>query len=126
MRFWLDEWIAGQTDRKELTPEQTKQKFEAQNGRCMYSGHKLDRANMTVDHKISKKNGGSESPANKQLTCSFCNRLKGSMNDKPFRRRYGLDPDAKSPPARTIPYSYFDKIRDSMVKAKKRDPYGGY
>ena len=126
MEFPLDKWIAGQTDRKELTREQIKQKFEAQNGRCMYCGHKLNEANMVVDHKISRKNDGSESPANKQLTCSFCNRLKSSMNDKPFRRRYGLDPDTKSPPARTIPYSYFVKIRDSRVRAKKRDPYGGY
>ena len=42
MEYWLDKWIAGQTERKAPKPEMVKAKFENQNGRCMYCGHKLN------------------------------------------------------------------------------------
>src|SRR3990172_3829577 len=105
MEYWLDKWIAGQTERKALKPEVIKAKFENQGGRCMYCGRKLNRANMHADHKKSLKNGGSNTPANIQLLCGYCNRLKGSMNDKPFRRYYELDLASKVPPLRLIPFS---------------------
>lgn len=127
MDFWLDKWIAGQTERKPIKPEIIKTKFKLQNGRCMYCGHPLNRTNMEADHKKSLNNGGSSTaPSNIQLLCRPCNRLKGKMNDKPFRRMYGLDLDDKRPPTRAIPYNYFDKIKANKPKTKKRDPYNGY
>ena len=48
------------------------------------------------------------------------------MNDKPFRRMYKLDLDSKVPPARVIPYSYFDKIKANKPKVKRKDPYNGF
>ena len=126
MEYWLDKWIAGQTERKAPKREVVKAKLENQDGRCMYCGRKLNRANMHADHKKSLKNGGSNTPANIQLVCRHCNRLKDTMNDKPFRRMYELDLDAKVPPARAIPYSYFDKIKASKPKVKRKDPYNGY
>ena len=87
----------------------------------MYCGHKLNRANMDADHKKSLKNGGSNTPANIQLVCRYCNRLKHTMNDKPFRRMYELDLDAKLPPARAIPYSYFDKVKANKPKIKRKN-----
>ena len=126
MEYWLDKWIAGQTERKALKPEVVKDKFKNQGGRCMYCGHKLNKANMQRDHKKSLNKGGSNAPANIQLVCGYCNRLKHSMNDKPFRRVYKLDLDSKVPPPRVIPYSYFDKIKANKPKVKKKDPYNGY
>ncbi len=126
MEYWLDKWIAGQTERKAPKREVVKAKLENQDGRCMYCGHKLTRANMDADHKKSLRNRGSNTPANIQLVCRYCNRLKSTMNDKPFRRMYELDLDAKVPPARAIPYSYFDKIKASKPKVKRKDPYNGY
>ncbi|MFC1963702.1 HNH endonuclease, partial [Chloroflexota bacterium] len=120
---WLDRWLDGQTERKRPKPEVVKNKFELQDGRCMYCGHKLNRANMDVDHKKPLKHGGSNSPANIQLLCRPCNGIKGTMNDKPFRRQYKLDLDAKVPPARAIPYSYFDKIKASKPKVKRKHPF---
>ena len=126
MEYWLDKWIAGQTERKAQKAEVVKGKLENQGGRCMYCGHKLNRANMDIDHKKSVKNGGSNTPANIQLLCRPCNILKSSMNDKPFRRMYELDLDSRVPPTRAIPYSYFDKIKASKPKVKRKDPYNGY
>ena len=126
MEYWLDKWIGGQTERKALKPEVIKTKFEIQDGRCMYCGRKLNRANMHADHKKSLKNGGSNTPANIQLLCGYCNRLKGSMNDKPFRRYYELDLASKAPPSRVIRFSYFDRIKASKLKVKRKDPYNGF
>jgi 5-methylcytosine-specific restriction endonuclease McrA len=127
MEFPLDKWIAGESERKKLKPEMIQAKLKNQGGRCMYCGIKLTRGNMEADHKKSLKNGGSSTaPANIQLLCRPCNKLKGSMNDKPFRRMYMLDRDSKMPPSSRIPYSHFDKIKANRPKPKKKDPYNGY
>jgi 5-methylcytosine-specific restriction endonuclease McrA len=126
MEYWLDKWIAGETERKKLKPEMIQAKLKNQGGRCMYCGHKLNMANMHADHKKSLKNGGSNTPANIQLLCGYCNGLKGSMNDKPFRRMYGLDLDSKVPPAKVKLYNYFEKIKANKPKVQKKDPYNGY
>ena len=113
--------------RKPVDPKEREALDALQKHRCMYCGHKLDRSNRQVDHKISLANHGPEKFSNKQLLCGFCNSLKGKMNDKPFRRKYALDPTSKEPPARAIRYSYFEKkqkeIKESKPKNKRKDPY---
>ena len=126
MKYPLDEYVADKPERKRRDPDETEALYKLQGSRCMYCGHKLDRSNMQMDHKISKANHGSEKFGNKQLLCGACNRLKGKMNDKDFRRMYGLDPTSKEPPARAIPYNRFDKIQKenkaNKPKTKKKDP----
>ena len=77
-----------------------------------------------IDHKTPKARGGSESMSNKQLLCSPCNTRKGDKTDGDFRRVYKLTPsrEAKGPPSKVIPQSYFEEISKAVGarKAKAR------
>jgi 5-methylcytosine-specific restriction endonuclease McrA len=93
-------------------------------GKCVYCGKKFGVAHLTVDHKKPVARGGDDRPSNLQLTCGKCNSRKGYDTDGEFRRRYKLTParQAKGPPSKPIPASYFDSItkeRQSQ-KAKRR------
>ena len=99
MSYPLDRYLGfDKPQRKRRDPDETEALYKLQKGRCMYCGHKLDRSNMQVDHKKSLKNRGPEKFGNKQLLCGACNRLKSEMNDKNFRRMYGLNLTSKAPP----------------------------
>jgi len=93
---------------------------ENQKGRCNYCGKKLGLAYLQVDHKKAHAKEGSERITNKQLICGPCNSRKGTKSDGEFRRLYKLTParQAKGPPTKAIPQSYFEAISKTL-KAKK-------
>lgn len=41
---------------------------------------------MTVDHRIPKIRGGEDNEKNMDCVCNICNRLKGCLTDKEFRK----------------------------------------
>jgi len=100
--------------------------FNDQGGRCMYCGIKLDIAHMTLDHKTAFANSGTENPANFQIFCGPCNRLKSKRNYGVFRRLYKLGPSrGAKPPTKAIPRSYFNDITKELKKktaTKKKTP----
>lgn len=63
---------------------------EAQNWKCCYCGEvtwhplmreqgpKLDHLRMTVEHVVTRSNGGSNEQDNAVMACSGCNNLRGS------------------------------------------------
>ena len=108
--------------------------FKEQNGRCMYCGKKEKEATyFDIDHKTPMARDGSDGMSNLQLLCRPCNTRKGAMSDGEFRKQYKLTParQAKGPPTKVIPQSYFEKISKEVGKKKARtrqrrnEEYGG-
>lgn len=110
-------WGLGERTRK-VPPKRLKELiFRDQGGRCMYCGIKLDIAHMALDHKTAFANKGSDNPANFQVLCGPCNRLKAKRNDGEFRRLYKLGPSrGATPPGRAIPRSYFNDVTKELKK----------
>ncbi len=50
---------------------------------CVYCGCK-NKLLLNIDHKIPLSKGGKDIEINKQITCSFCNYLKGDLLPKEF------------------------------------------
>ena len=98
--------------------------YRAQGGRCNYCGKKLGLAYMDLDHKTPVARNGSNRNSNLQILCAPCNKRKGDLTDGEFRRRYKLPPSrqAKGPPTKVIPQTYFESVRKSVAvtKAKRR------
>jgi len=123
------------TPRKTVPKSAKEYLFKKQKGRCMYCGIKLAIHLLTSDHKAPLALGAKNNEGNFQLLCASCNGIKGGdFTDGEFRRAYKLVPSrqAKNPPARMIPRSYFDEItkarRAKRAAARKResdnDPWG--
>jgi len=52
--------------------------------RCVYCGCN-NKLLLNLDHKIPKSNGGKGLKKNRQVTCIFCNYLKGNLSQKEFK-----------------------------------------
>ena len=50
---------------------------------CVYCGCHNEMF-LDIDHIIPKCRGGKDIPANKQITCMLCNRLKGGLTHEEF------------------------------------------
>ena len=65
-------------------------------GRCVYCGNPA----YTIDHRRPKARGGGNRRTNLVLCCERCNREKGDMSERAFRKKkeaelmakYGLPP----------------------------------
>lgn len=62
----------------DLTPEQALEKLNLQNNKCVYFERCGVDRNLTIDHIISKSNGGFHTLSNIQWLCLSCNSSKGS------------------------------------------------
>ncbi len=116
--------IFGGPVRKQISKDIESELFKKQKGRCNYCGRKMSISYFHVDHKTPVSRDGKESIGNYQLLCAPCNGRKGDLTDGEFRRLYHLTPSrqAKTPPSKVIPQSYFIKISKEIAakKAKKR------
>ena len=63
--------------RRYNSPENKRELFGEQAGRCAGCGLEFAYRNLTVDHVISQHNDGSDDLSNLQLICSSCNSTKG-------------------------------------------------
>lgn len=63
--------------------------FDLQKGRCAYCKKMLGKK-YEVDHIVSLVNGGRNDRTNLQLTCTPCNRSKGSKDPNTYARMRGL------------------------------------
>lgn len=66
-------------DRKKYTDYQKKTIYANGNGRCGICGKPIDFKNMTVDHKISISQGGTDDIENLQPAHLWCNRIKNGL-----------------------------------------------
>ena len=110
------------TDRSRIGKPERELMFAAQSSKCMYCGRKLGLRYLHVDHKTPVKRGGTDRVSNLQLLCQPCNSRKSDMKNGEFRKLYGVTPaaQAKKPPTKTIPQSYFD-AKKKQIDAKKKN-----
>ena len=85
--------------------------FKKQGGRCMYDGRKVQRDLFELDHKVPVSRGGTNRKSNFQLLCGTCNKRKGDLTDREFRRKYRAAgvPQTQVLPERTIPQKRFEE-----------------
>ena len=55
-----------------------------QDMQCVYCLNKLTYKSSTIEHMISKKNGGSNSKTNIRASCYRCNTIKNDLNHGEF------------------------------------------
>lgn len=60
--------------------------WTAEGSRCCYCRTELTRGKVTADHDRPRARGGTDEPENIKGACSPCNRAKGAMPTKRFRR----------------------------------------
>ena len=59
--------------------------FKKKNGSaCVYCGC-CNPLLITIDHIVPTSRGGPDTEDNKQVCCTTCNQLKGSLNDEEFK-----------------------------------------
>lgn len=62
-----------------------KREFKKKKGEvCVYCNCN-NKLLLNIDHKIPLSKGGEDIDSNKQVTCSFCNYLKGNSSEKDFK-----------------------------------------
>ena len=54
---------------------------------CVYCGCN-NKLILTIDHIIPKARGGPDTDENKQVTCVFCNWLKGALTEAEFKKYF--------------------------------------
>ena len=106
--FKVDDWFQkfGNVKRQKL-----KKLFAAQNGLCFYcenpmrwveleelqrNGYRSKGLDVTLDHKIPKSRGGTDSLNNLVACCSTCNNRKGDVSFEKFVENHKLDLREKS------------------------------
>ncbi len=52
--------------------------------KCIYCRDILTYTSSTIEHKISKRNGGTDAKRNIQASCKNCNNTKGQLNHHEF------------------------------------------
>lgn len=73
-----------------FSKEDLEVRYQSQHGKCAYCKKKMAQKKMHVDHIIPIALGGSNYPANLQLTCRTCNLRKGAKDPVVFARTIGL------------------------------------
>lgn len=61
------------TSKKRLVKEHL---LKVQHNRCFYCKHEFINRKVTIDHVISRKNGGTNKKENLVLSCKICQRLE--------------------------------------------------
>jgi hypothetical protein len=64
--------------------------IESQNFKCALTGVELTTETANLDHRVPRKNGGSDSISNLQWILEDVNRMKGSLTQGEFIRLCGL------------------------------------
>jgi len=64
-----------------------REKRYAEDPRCDFCGDVFPFARTTVDHRVPKCEGGTESPENFLLACDLCNQRKGKLSVRQFYER---------------------------------------
>ena len=64
-------------------------KLKATTTICLYCRCELTNANRTVDHIVSRGNGGGNCQDNIQIICADCNKEKGNWTHKRMLARHG-------------------------------------
>ena len=62
--------------------------FHNQKSRCVYCGNKYRYDELEIEHMIPKSRGGPDHIRNCQLSCTSCNKAKGTMTDIEFREKH--------------------------------------
>ncbi len=65
-----------------------RQLFDSEQGKCAYCGNGYPYNELQIEHMIPKVKGGPDNIRNCQLACKICNKAKGPMTDREFRRKY--------------------------------------
>lgn len=60
--------------------------LRAQDGRCAYCLTPLTYKSVTREHRVPRSAGGSDNRENIAASCAPCNKLKGSLPEKQFKR----------------------------------------
>lgn len=58
-----------------------------QGGVCLYCRRPINSRTATREHRVARKNGGTDQKANIGASCEPCNRLKGHMSEAAFKSR---------------------------------------
>ncbi len=56
-----------------------------QDGRCIYCGCPMARAEATAEHRTPQSQGGSHQGWNIAASCVHCNAVKGAMSERDFK-----------------------------------------
>jgi 5-methylcytosine-specific restriction endonuclease McrA len=108
-----------------------KKVYEKYGGRCAYCGNIILFENMQVDHKISKRDGGTDNEENLNPACRTCNHYKRAFGIEGFRKRIsGLHERIKKSYTMKVairygilkitwqPFDgkfYFEKVKDGLL-----------
>lgn len=82
---------------------------------CCKCGKWFNKEDIDIDHRISRRNGGTDDLWNLQAMCKHCNRSKGSNNS-------GLE--TASTLIRATVNGDLDKALSGMAKQKVKDVFG--
>lgn len=77
-------WKSQEADGEEVNGANLKRLFNAQGGRCYYSGKKLTKKNVSVDHRQPLSKGGRNVMSNVALCTKKVNTMKGQMTELEF------------------------------------------
>ena len=96
--------------------------FKKQGGRCKYCGRKFPYDGLEVEHKKPREREGDNRKSNLHLTCGRCNKRKGILTDREFRRKFRAAgvPQTQTLPEKAIPQSKFDEV--AKVASAKKPP----
>lgn len=72
-------WLKRKQQKRAFKPGQKLKKRTVFPVRCYWCSKELTKETVTVDHLISRKNGGSSSRKNLVLSCYDCNQYRGKL-----------------------------------------------
>ena len=119
--------IPKRTDLGKLPPYNSKNNknhlYGEQGGICAGCHEHFQSVNLTVDHIIAKKVGGTDHLSNLQLLCGYCNSVKGTKGMNFLMHKLGSEGSSKPYYKYGIPHYPSDMMYVSDMQNKINEPY---